>query len=557
MAQIPTELFELLNEYDKKQEPYLECTIGSAIRALRDKQADSGSMAESIALQAESMAFDFVEDYPENTPGWGTYFGPVYVMKNQRGEWVESPSIRLVTAEMLRYWQDRSVSAQHPMLQARYADLVWDFSPLVLKKNAEISCAHTAIDAYQAIINRNLFQYESNAITKLKRSLDLSVSINDKIRIGSVRDAIIAFEDEMIDDVSRGLWGISFDFLVENKKMQLSESQRDKIINDLEESLVKTTCIDNNKVPMPQAVEAVATRLIRHYRRQNKIGDVQRVLRLFGQACIEASKSLAPLVGVSWLQKIYELYCVNGMKNEADKLCGVLTALGHKTVEDMKTFSAEIKIPDEKVDLYLKAMTEGTLFDVLTRIAGLFLPDPDQLENQVANLTKDALIQHLTSQSIFDHEGRTVAKIGSADDDLSGQIVMQLSQNMQLSAGFLRMVIEKLQADLSPTLDDFLDYLFASPVFDPARRKMIAKGLEAYLQGDCLVATHVLVPQIENVLRYLLRLTKGSVYRPGRNGGLFLKNFDEILSDVKDVLGERNVHYLSRTSRANLPLTYF
>ena len=37
ITQIPKGLFGLLSEYDKKQEPYLECTVGSTIRILRNK----------------------------------------------------------------------------------------------------------------------------------------------------------------------------------------------------------------------------------------------------------------------------------------------------------------------------------------------------------------------------------------------------------------------------------------------------------------------------------------------------------------------------------------
>lgn len=46
------------------------------------------------SLLAEVMAFDFMENYEDKKSGWGTYFGPMYVLNNNDGTANESPSIR-------------------------------------------------------------------------------------------------------------------------------------------------------------------------------------------------------------------------------------------------------------------------------------------------------------------------------------------------------------------------------------------------------------------------------------------------------------------------------
>jgi hypothetical protein len=58
--------------------------------------------------------------------------------------------------------------------------------------------------------------------------------------------------------------------------------------------------------------------------------------------------------------------------------------------------------------------------------------------------------------------------------------------------------------DHSPSLKDFLELSSNNPFVPPGREIIYARGLLAGLQGDFLEALHLLIPQIENSLRYLL-----------------------------------------------------
>ena len=55
----------------------------------------------------------------------------------------------------------------------------------------------------------------------------------------------------------------------------------------------------------------------------------------------------------------------------------------------------------------------------------------------------------------------------------------------------------------------------------------------------------MLIPQVEDALRNLLRLAGGSTYKQHRLGGLMLKIFDDLLREeaVVKSLGENVVHY--------------
>lgn len=58
--------------------------------------------------------------------------------------------------------------------------------------------------------------------------------------------------------------------------------------------------------------------------------------------------------------------------------------------------------------------------------------------------------------------------------------------------------------DHNVRIDDFLGIVFNSPFVPPGREYIYAQGLHAGLTGDFLVAANLLIPQIENSIRYLL-----------------------------------------------------
>ncbi|NJL42345.1 MAG: DUF4209 domain-containing protein, partial [Pseudanabaena sp. SU_2_4] len=64
--------------------------------------------------------------------------------------------------------------------------------------------------------------------------------------------------------------------------------------------------------------------------------------------------------------------------------------------------------------------------------------------------------------------------------------------------------IYQINLEHSVRINDFLPIVSHSPFVPPNREYLFAKGLYAGLTGDFFAATHILIPQIENSVRYLL-----------------------------------------------------
>jgi len=517
-----------LSEFENATEPFYEHSVSDAIRKLRDKDDKSEPPMEWLA---EYMAFDFYEDNSEQESVWGTYFGPMMSGKNKDGTGFEFPSLSRVTPEMLNYWSNRAKQAKNPILKTRYAALVWEFSKYVTNKSADITMARICIDSIIEIAKLLCHKYERDIIQKMKYAVKLAISINDKTRLTQLRDAVIDFEDKIADDSKRGLWGFSFDTLLMNKKIQLTDGQTTKIANTLEERLERVSDPDNKESFDPFDAESAATRLAQYYRRQNQPDDVKRVLLKYGSAFENASKEASGLLAIVWLQKVESVYRDFGLKDEADQILNTIRQRGPDAQKDMKSVTVKTEISREEMENYVNAMIDGEINAAMTRIAFHFIPKKGEVTQQLKDLAKEHPVSFLFPAVIQDHNGRTVAHIGSLEDDFDSHLIRQISQDMQFSSVFLRNVLHKFQEKFSISSGSILAELSKSPVFVKEKTDIVKRGLDAYFSGDHLVAIHLLIPQIEGATRKLLELTGGTTYKQGRSGGYFLKIFDKMLRD--------------------------
>jgi predicted RNase H-like nuclease len=530
----------VLDGFDSCTDPIDEHEISSALRPLV-----SGTEVVPTELLAEVMAFGFQEEHHWEGAGWGTYFGPMAVWRNDDGTATESPSIKRVTPEMITYWERRSCEASHPVLRARYADLCWDFSKVVTGETADFRTAQAAIDAIVELARDARHKYPTSVIAKLRRALSLACSLNDSARARRVRDAIIAYEDSVAEDDKPGLWGFSLDLLSGCKKAHLTEAQGKRLIASLEDRLQRLSVSTDNRPVDPWGSEAAALLLAKEYRQQGRPDDVARVLRAFGKAFEEHCRTGSPLQVSAWLQRVHAVYVEFGLREDANRISVRLRQEGDRVAEDMKQISHSMRISDDELRKYIEASTRGSMEKTLARLATDHLVKRKQVEAQVRDLAGHAPLMFLIHRQIQDRHGRPVASVGGLDDDLEGNVVTQMAQNMSIAAFFIRMLLQEVVKKFDVSADKLLEYLFQSPAFHTEKRGLVKAGLAAFLRGDHVVAVHILIPQIEDALRNIVELTGGTVLRTRRGGGFQLRTLDDLLRDerIEDVFGADAAFY--------------
>jgi hypothetical protein len=239
-------LEHLLEELDRSLSPTSELAINSKIKGLHSPDVENEPPLE---WKAEAMAFDFCENYADKDTGWGTYFGPNLLLRKDDGSVVESPSIRLVDEHILNYWSKRTKECANPLLKARYAGLIWDFTQKVTGRPPSYEIGREYIVNLLAIAKNDLHEYAVDTIKKLQRALSVAIALNASDLISDCKNTIVEYEHHVAVDDKPGLWGFSFDFLLNNKKVNLSQEENAEILNTLEARLERLTTLSEDTKP--------------------------------------------------------------------------------------------------------------------------------------------------------------------------------------------------------------------------------------------------------------------------------------------------------------------
>lgn len=512
-------LRDLIEYLDNSQDKISEHSISSRIKETTNDD-------KSLESVAERIAFGFIEDYTDTASGWGTYFGPMMVWTDDDGTSYESPSIKLVTKEILDYWTARATESNHPILKARYYGLVWDFTKEVTNQKPDYLIAVEYIKSLINATKKDLCEHSTESIKKITRAYKVACSINNNDLILSCIESAIELEDRIAEDDKAGLWGFCFDLFIINKSKNLSEIQEEKLIRDLESRLDRVSSTQS-----PWETESAGIPLATHYRSKGMETDARRVINIIGKSFEDACEGLAPIQVSSMCQHLHDIYLSYNMKDDAERVAKKISEVGPSVVDSMQEFSHAVKIPKEELEAYLDSITSGGLDNALNKIAIHFIPRKKQLEKQVLDLAKKSPLTYLFSKTLQDHKGRPVATIGSLDKDLEGNIIHQLSQNMAISSFFLNHSFSRLTENYNLNADLLTDFIFASPIFEESKRELIHTGLIAYFEKNYTSAIHILTPQTEAAIRTLVELTGGPVLKKNRQNGLQLRTFDDLLRD--------------------------
>jgi hypothetical protein len=541
----------VLSSFEHPTAPYHEVEIADALNAARKGQGDL-SDEDFKGFTAEWSAFLF-SDRRDGDSVWHTYFAPMLSAKTNDGADFFSPDIKNLDSDAVAHWEERANTCTNPVMRARYADLVWDLKRAITGQKPDPEYARVAVDSYLDAANQERYPMEVVGIQWLDRALDLSRSINDQERIKRVVDFMFEFYDRVAQPKFGGTWLFLYDNLY--GKQFVSPDQEFRIIANLETMLAKTSdttpSADGVYVNLdPWGAEAAAQRLAQHYQRKGDKANVERVIRSYGRAFEHMAREASPMLAMAWLQPVIERYEQEGLKAEAEQLQLVAGEKGKHIASDLKSVSVTVEIkPDEISKLMEQLLGSGDLKTSLIRVAEYFIPRANDARQLLERLRTDAPFQSMIPIRIVEPDGFPTAAIGSMDEDEEGRLQRQLAQTIGFYQPFLDHALAKLRERYAPSIDDILGFLCESPLFAGAGTGLVRDGLVAYEQGDFVKAIHVLVPQVEQMLRNFLGglgipTRKAARNRPGITDA---KNMNDILSDsrMQEKLTENLWRYLA------------
>jgi hypothetical protein len=251
-----------------------------------------------------------------------------------------------------------------------------------------------------------------------------------------------------------------------------------------------------------------------------------------------------------YIQHAIEAYRrIKGTETRRKDLHKFLIDYQKESVENLQPLSFSFDISnfvEEATDL----VKGKTLHEALVALA-LYCSSPktNSLRKRIEDYARQFGLSFWLPTNLIDDSGKTKGKrpgIGE-DHDSEATIRAEMFREAQREQGlFAEAVVHpamiQINAEHHFREPDFLPIVVDNP-FVPCGREMIfARGLYAGLTGDMLVSSHILLPQVENSLRYILEqhgyIVSGLDKNQIQDEYPLSKMLHEHRSELQEILGE-------------------
>lgn len=264
-------------------------------------------------------------------------------------------------------------------------------------------------------------------------------------------------------------------------------------------------------------------------------------------------------------QAMEALRGIKGTKKRAEEVHHFLLQYQQESKKELVSIYSDSVEFTQEIEKSIAWVKGKDLPDALFSLALLFQPPKiSQLRELVQKIDRDYVAFHLFSKSIINERGKIVARKPISDLDYDLETAESATQFEMYQTAILHQKIyaevcieparNQIILEHSVRVNDLVTLVKNSPFVPPDREFMFAKGLYAGLTGDFITSTHILIPQIENSMRYVLGkhgvITSGfddhgiqkehnlnsTLYRP-EIAGLF---DEDTLFDLKGLLVEHS-----------------
>ena len=194
---------------------------------------------------------------------------------------------------------------------------------------------------------------------------------------------------------------------------------------------------------------------------------------------------------------------------------------------ELRLRKAQATVPDQMGTISTPVDLTQLRKEACERVGGLSLPQafaafahlaaspsPDKLRDEARKRVEKSLLSSIMPKTIVDGEGKVVSKAPAFDgnEETEGQ---SLRHEISRSEDFRRQLVAYGQIDPARQLihiehpieqRDFFPLVAMTPFVPADRQELFSLAFARFFGGDFISALHILVPQLENSLRCVLKL---------------------------------------------------
>ena len=517
---------DVLASFDGLDEKFQPHAVSGALYALATNPRLTDE--DRRRLSFELAAWDLQAGHQKSSI-WDTHFYPLHVGQAEDGSPIYRPDLADLGADAAMCWSDNLTYFKSPFLRARYADLLWDLAYLHREdKKRDCASARTAVESYLDVAKRS---GDIEAAFALERAFQIATELNDAMLVDAVSERLLSLA-RSAELAAIGVWSMPSRCFLDYRK--LLESRRTEWILDLERRMTEAAAAANGF-----ACEVVVDTLRKVYKGDAGKEDRHRILRMLSAAYEAQAKDpkVSAGVAITWFQNIVARLDSEELLEDADRLRLSIEQLGLAHLREMQTVSVEASIDRKEVEETIENLIAvDHPFLALFRLAANLSPRCDALRTQVREHEKEFIFYSLFPRTIVGRDGLPKASIGSSEDDMDGRMVEEATQVLSLFPYFFRLGYEKAKERFQFKPAELVAVIAQSYLCSAEIEGSVLEGVRAYDNKDYFKAINGLIPQIEGMLRELLRLLSIPVRkRTGRRS-----EFSD-LKNMSDILDERGV----------------
>ena len=450
--------------------------------------------------------------------------------------------------KFITYIHKRSEITKNPILKLRYSKLFLEFISKAKNIKFDINVVNTLVSSVKSIAKLIDNPFKLHTIMyQLSYTVKISLRFNQTKYIQELKDVILNFCNRIDLLENQGVWYTIYIVLLKNKKeVQLTDVESDKILQFLQKVL------DLEK--HPYEIVRISSFICEYFKKQNDIKIIKSTLdKAFSRLLSNKSSGISFINLLLSFQSVVKNFKYATLESEITKK---IEETGDLVKSEMSLVN--ITIPSEIQEKFTKwqneekehiknLLTIKSFDEILISIFWNYIPrKADIQKDKVKNASLFERIPGIVSEMKVDEDGIPVTTSTGLENEDSLLVKWLISRYFPIYDKLLYYTVFTLFSESSNSCESITAVIKKSNIFSEFNKMILTKGIKAFFDKDFIVAIHLFIPQIEDIIRKIFALNGGNTRRPNKYGGLDKILLHSILDDeiLLASLGEDLILYL-------------
>ena len=450
---------------------------------------------------------------------------------------------------IISYWRERSKKTKNPIMKFRYCKLYLEFFSGFKNIKFDKSVVEDLVNAIIVISNLDENPFILHTLMyQLNYAVYVSIKFNQNHLVSHVKKTILSYCERLDLIENQGIWHTIYFMLLRNiEKTHLKNDEIEIILTFLNKLLE----IEKS----PYEIIRLSDLICEYYKKCNEHENVETTLdKAFDRLTHFKSSGL----GISNLflgfQSIVKKY---QYKKLALVILKKIEENGKEVLKEMHPTNISIppkiqegfkkwKISEHK---RIENLLKNNSFDeIVISLTLNYLPrKADIQKDKEKNSSLWDKLPGIVVQSSVDKDGVPVLISDGFENENLLLVKWMVERTLIFSNNFFHFSMSELFSKYTYAEKSISNLINQSNLFSNRHKLIILRAIKAYFENDFIVAIHLFIPQIEDILRNLMEINGGNIRKPNEYGGFDKKLLYEVLTSYELIsfLGEDIILYFN------------